>query len=243
MDSGWIFDIPKQHENGRGYIYNKDFASEETLIKELELHYGCSVKPKKTIEYTCGTLNEFYVGNCLSVGLSSCFIEPLQATSIHCSIVQITDFIRNCLTDSIKSTTNKSVTDSYNQRTKMLYNDVVDFVSMHYTGGREDTPFWKHVKHEKELSPKVEEILDLSHSRLSRWDDWNTYYGCMNQIIWSSSLAGLGHYKKDVIEQVFNSWNIPLEYSKEVVENHIKEMEKIVHRCSTTDEIKKFFNN
>lgn len=240
MNSGWIFEIPKQHETGRGYIFNKDFASEETLIKELESYYGCSVTPKKTIDYMCGTLDKFYVGNCLSVGLSSCFVEPLQATSIHCSVVQITDFIRNCLTDDIKSTTNKSVLDSYNQRTKTLYDDVVDFVSMHYTGGREDTSFWKHVKYEKELSPKVEEILDLSHSRLSRWDDWNTYYGCMNQIIWSSSLAGLGHYKKDTIQHVISSWNLPLEYTREVIKDHVTEMNKIVTRCSTANELKKF---
>lgn len=243
MNNGWVFEIHKQNETGRGYIFNKNFASEENLIRELEEYYGCNIIPDRMIDHAPGTLDKFYVGNCLSVGLSSCFVEPLQATSIHCSVVQITDFVRNCLTDDISSTTKKSVVDSYNRRIKTLYDDVVNFIAMHYTGGREDTPFWKHVKYEKELSHKVEEILDLSHSRLSRWDDWNTYYGCMNQILWSSSLAGLGHYKKDVIKQVFNSWNIPLEYSKEVVENHITEMEKIVHRCSTTDEIKKFFNN
>lgn len=242
MSSGWIFEIPKQEGTGRGYIHNSNYTCTDSMLLELESYYGCKVIPKRTIKYNCGTLKEYFVGNCVSIGLSSCFVEPLQATSIHCSIVQITDFVRNCLTNNPKNTLTDSVRNSYNQRTSKLYNDVVDFVSMHYSGGREDTQFWKDIKYQKGISPKVKEILELSKNRLSRWDDWDTYYGCMNQIIWSSSLAGLGHYKKDTIQDIFNTWGIPSEQIKQAILGHVSNMQEIEIECATMNDLKEYFN-
>jgi tryptophan halogenase len=239
MKSGWIFEIPKQYGTGRGYIHNDSYTDTDSMVKELEEYYACKVVPKKTINYNCGTLDKYFVGNCVSIGLSSCFVEPLQATSIHCSIVQIMDLIRNCLSNKIT----EDVKISYNKRTKKLYYDVLDFVSMHYTGGREDTPFWKDIKYQKELSPRVKEIISLSKSRLSRWDDWDTYYGCMNQIVWSSSLAGLGHYQKQTIVDTFNTWGIPIDQTKDIAYSHVNYLSEIESKCAAINDLKEFFKN
>ena len=68
---------------------------------------------------------------------------------------------------------------------------------VHYTGGKTNTDFWKYVTYDKPISDKVSDILNLSKTRLTRWDDFDTYYGCVNQIVWNTTLAGLGHFKRN----------------------------------------------
>ena len=84
---------------------------------------------------------------------------------------------------------------------------------------------------------KVSEILDLAKTRLTRWDDFDTYYGCANQILWNSTLAGLGHFKKETIEKVFSTWGLYEEMLETELEQHIIDMRNFSFVCSNAKSV------
>jgi hypothetical protein len=240
MNNGWMFEIFKHNTTGRGYSYCNNFCSEEQAVIEIIEYFNKQINVIKKINFHSNRLKNAFTGNCLSVGLSNFSVEPLQASGIHCALVQINDFMRNCFDDDIKAMTNSVVIKKYNERTAKLCDDLVDFIMVHYTGGKTDTEFWKYITYEKPVSNKVNEILELCKTRLTRWDDFDTYYGCTNQILWNSTLAGLGHFKKETILKIFDTWNIEDEYIEHELQDHYSKMSSVELQSSNICEINKF---
>ncbi|CFW42369.1 Tryptophan Halognenase [Synechococcus phage S-PM2] len=213
MKYGWVWEIPTRHKVGRGYVYCDKYASEDDILFELREVYG-SIEKLKSIEFSAGRINNFMDGNCLSVGLSSGFLEPLQATSIHCALIQIELF-------SYSFTTKDHLLDCnsvkrYNQLIARLYDDMRDFVSLHYTGGKTDTEFWSSFVHPE----RVQTILDLSNSRLTRSFDFEHTPGTVKQESWNPILSGLGHFPKCLISQVFAADNATIHWWLREIYNH-----------------------
>ena len=119
------------------------------------------MKHIKTVKFNNTRQKNCLVGNCLTLGQSNYSVEPLQATGIHCALVQLNDFMRNCFEDDIDMMTNEVVVKQYNQRTAKICDDLVDFIMVHYTGGKTNTDFWKYVTYDKPISDKVSEILEM----------------------------------------------------------------------------------
>ena len=96
MDNGWTWEIPTREKVGRGYVYCDEFATD--VEQEIEKRYG-QVEWGKEISFKSGRLEKFINRNCVSIGLSSAFLEPLQATSIHCALVQLELFVQEFMSD------------------------------------------------------------------------------------------------------------------------------------------------
>ena len=116
--------------------------------------------------------------------MSASFLEPLEATNIHCTIVQIENFINECIRQDNR--------EKYNSFCNTLFDNMRDFVAYHYTGGKEDTPFWKYVN-DLPRPNKVEEILELAKKRVLRKNDWEYHDGQAGQSLWIEIASGLGH--------------------------------------------------
>jgi len=177
MSAGWMFEIFKQHSTQRGYPFCNKFLTKEEAITEVENYFQSEIEVKKHWKFNSQRLEKSINQNCVSIGLANFSVEPMQATQIHCAVCQVNDFIRNCFSDDIEKTLDKTVVDNYNQRTAKLCDNMVDFISMHYTGGKTNTDFWDYVTNEKPVTETVSKILHLSKTRLTRWDDFETYYG------------------------------------------------------------------
>jgi tryptophan halogenase len=95
----------------------------------------------------------------VAVGLSSSFLEPLESTSIHGTIVQMMMFGGQYLRDP--KTMTQALRDDYNRRVGRQVDDFRTFVNTHYMTEREDTPFWREV-HANRIHPETKE-------RLARW--------------------------------------------------------------------------
>jgi tryptophan halogenase len=230
MDSGWLWEIPTRNRIGRGYVYSDQFASEDDVIKELETKFQTGVKPVKSIKFNSGRLENVWIKNCVAIGLSAAFLEPLQATSIHCSIVQIKDLLLTCLNSTVEDTVNPIIVKNYNSRMSKLYSHVADFVSMHYGGGRTDTPFWNHVTTNLTRTPRAEEIIQLANLRLTRSFDFDVHDGYVGQWLWNYSLNGLGHFSKDTINGFFNNSTVDTTEIDNIVKMYLKEtIENISH--------------
>ena len=103
MNNGWRWEIPTIGKIGRGYVYCSQFADDDAIKKELEETHNTSVDKIKSLEFEPGRVIKFIDGNVVSIGLSSGFLEPLQATSIHCAIVQLETFFSEFLEDFLIS--------------------------------------------------------------------------------------------------------------------------------------------
>lgn len=242
MNAGWMFEIFKQYSTQRGYVFCDKFLDKDGAIEEVEEYFGSKIKVKNNWKFKSNRLKKSINGNCVSIGLANLSVEPMQATQIHCAVCQINDFIRNCFNDDIDRTLSAGVVDGYNNRTAKLCDNMVDFISLHYTGGRTDTEFWNYVTNEKPDTDKVSEILSLGKERLTRWDDFDTFYGSTNQILWNPVLAGLGHFDKETIESVFKTWNIPEEILEEELNNHLDKISSFYRVSSSIETFIDFVN-
>ena len=99
----------------------------------------------RSLRYKPGYYEDYGMGNWRAVGLSSGFVEPLEATGIHIIIKQIQEFINYNFNLKNLEFNRKSA----NLINKNIYVDVVNFVALHYNTDRTDSEFWKHVKDNK----------------------------------------------------------------------------------------------
>ncbi|HEY7884483.1 MAG TPA: tryptophan halogenase family protein [Cellvibrionaceae bacterium] len=140
--SGWGWRIPLSHNTGHGTVYASDFCSDSDaqsiLMRSLD---GKRVDEPRLIPFVTGHRREIWKHNCLSLGLASGFIEPLESTSIHLIARGVEFFLRYFPSTACKP----ALAREYNRRMIADYEEVRDFLMLHYcTTGRTDTPFWRY---------------------------------------------------------------------------------------------------
>jgi tryptophan halogenase len=140
MSSGWMWQIPLQNRWGCGYVFNDDFISVELAKKEVEDYIGKEITIQKVFDFNPGVYKETWKKNCVALGLSSGFIEPLEATSIMTLIVSL-----NKLKSYDIFNPNDENKNYYNKHITNVSEQIVSFLVNHYKCGRIDTPFWRHI--------------------------------------------------------------------------------------------------
>ena len=144
LGAGWLWRIPLRDRYGAGYVYCDEFASEESALEEIERNVDPSQSGSfgGTIRFEAGTLRETWIKNCVAVGLSAGFIEPLESTAIQISLTQILGAV-DLLRDPFSY--NERVIGAYNRSIKSETDDLRDFIILHYVTRRSDTPFWRYI--------------------------------------------------------------------------------------------------
>lgn len=161
MDAGWMFQIPLQHRWGCGYVFNTNYKTVESGKKEIEDYLGQEIEIVKTFDFDPGTHKNSWAGNSISIGLSYGFIEPLEATSLMSTIMQLKRLIDIDFDSDRK--------DSYNKWCYQINEQNLNFIRYHYLCERDDTPFWKECTN-MPLPPKLEKILDSNKQLIPKTD-------------------------------------------------------------------------
>ena len=191
QDAGWMWQIPLLDRIGNGYVFCDDFTTPEEAHAEIEQRLGRQVDVQKVIKFETGRQKSSWINNCLAIGLSSAFLEPLEATSIHSTIVQIKNFTFDYLRHDLDSTLNKGTVNIYNQRTRTMFDDLKDFLVMHYMGNRTDTEFWKYISSGATKTEFVENLLETAKVRFPNINDFPQYYGSAGWPLYSYVMEGI----------------------------------------------------
>lgn len=140
--SGWQWKIPLQHRVGNGLVYCSKYISDEAASKELlENIEGETITTPRTIKFKTGRRRKGWNKNCVALGLSSGFIEPLESTSIHLIMSGIIRLLRLFPYQGIEQT----MIDEYNSKLTSELNAVRDFIILHYNvNKRSNSEFWQH---------------------------------------------------------------------------------------------------
>lgn len=184
--AGWIWRIPLQQRLGHGYVYSSRFCTDaeakSTLIRSLGA--ACLDEPR-VIPFSTGHRRQFWQHNCLSLGLASGFIEPLEATAIHL-IARGMDFFLRYFPHS---DCDPALSREYNRRMVADYEEVRDFIVLHYcTSRRDDSPFWQWCR-SIELPESLQERIELfaAHGTLREGVD-----ELFRSSSWQSVFEGMG---------------------------------------------------
>lgn len=137
--SGWMWKIPTQGRYGCGYVFSDAHITPDQAKAEIEGVLGHPVEIRNDIRIDAGRLDSQWTHNCVALGLSSSFLEPLEATSIHGTVVQL------MLLASVLAKPDDRARAAFNAAAARQVDDFRDFIRLHYVSERRDTPFWRDV--------------------------------------------------------------------------------------------------
>jgi tryptophan halogenase len=217
--NGWMWQLPLMDRKGCGYIFDDRFTTPEKAQEEVESILGHSIDIRKVIKFDSGRQEAAWVKNCVAIGLSSAFLEPLEATSIHSTIVQAQMFIHQYVKPTIEETLNNGARNIHNQRVRNMYDDIKDFLVMHYMGGRNDSEFWKYVSSGVTQTEYVSNLLELAKTGVPNAHEFPSYQGSAGWPLYSFVMAGLGLLNKDVALAGLN-FELPFNGSCEIAAAH-----------------------
>jgi tryptophan 7-halogenase len=160
--AGWMWRIPLQSRLGQGYVYSSRFCSDAEARSTLLRNVGSAcLDEARVIPFTTGHRCELWKHNCLSVGLAGGFVEPLEATAMHLIARGMDFFLRYLPTRDC----DPALSREYNRRMMADYEEVRDFVMLHYSAtARDDSPFWQACQHIS-LPDSLQERIELFKSQ------------------------------------------------------------------------------
>ena len=141
---GWQWRIPLQHRAGNGLVYSSDSYSEDEALSVLQQQVSDkAVADPRLIRFTTGQRKQYWHRNCIAIGLSSGFIEPMESTSIH--------FIQNAIMWLLLMFPEQGIDDAlvreYNHKLRSEAEHIRDFIVLHYRlNARHGEPFWDYLR-------------------------------------------------------------------------------------------------
>jgi tryptophan 7-halogenase len=191
--SGWIWDIGLPTRRGIGHVYSSAHCSDDEAERALRQYIAASGGPQdipqpRKLAFDPGYRDQFWTRNCVAIGLSAGFIEPLEASAL--AMVELS---ANMLSEEMPATrgTMDLVARRFNAAFRYRWERVVDFLKLHYVlSRRSDSPYW--IDNRETMPASLRDMLALwRHRQPSRTD-----FGRVDEVFpsasWQYILYGMG---------------------------------------------------
>ena len=169
-DSGWQWRIPLQHRQGNGIVYCSRYLEREAALERLLSSIeGDRLTEPNMLRFVTGARRKQWHRNCIAVGLSGGFLEPLESTSIYLIQAAISALVELFPEREISPVDR----DEFNRLIDLEYDRIRDFLILHYHATeRDDTPFWNYCRN-MPIPATLEERLAIyrENARLYRHDN------------------------------------------------------------------------
>ena len=194
LGAGWVWRVPLFSRIGTGYVFSSAFRTDDQAIEEFTRHLG--VDPEKVepriVRMRVGRSRRAWVGNCVAIGLSGGFIEPLEATAI----MTIQAAVRHLMQHFPDRSMQPALRDHYNKTMAEFHDSVRDFILMHYYLANRDEPFWVAARAPSVMTDSLAENLALWRYRLPSEEEFpkNVLF---NNMSYAFCLTAKGYYRQD----------------------------------------------
>ena len=194
LNLGWCWQIPTQERIGCGYVSCDQWGN--SVIDEIKSNYP-DAEILKSFKFDSGKLKKSWNHNVISLGLAYHFLEPLQATNIHLTLVQIDILCQRCIRQTKDRTLNPDVISIYNKHIDNLIEDFKNFINIHYSRDSRVT-----------LTDHNKKIISLLKVRGLFFEDLPQLYGCSGIGLWGHTLLGLNHLTKQECHNFLSEMNL-----------------------------------
>ena len=224
MKYGWLWKAPLQHRYGCGYTFDSSYITEEEAIKEIEEYLGFEPEyPRKNkggFKFNAGYYKESFVKNCIAIGLSAGFLEPLESSSLLITAASLHRIFSN---KEMLYSKDEIYCKRYNYMISLFIKYNVEFISFHYLTNRKDTDFWKNFKKNNLMPEFSKELIKTwnlrapSHHDLLKMNDFFPFY------TWYVYGAYSGNISSKFVDKIVVENNL-MQYSDK--RNYLKNMQK-----------------
>ncbi len=157
MDAGWCWRIEHTNAIHRGYVYSSAAISDDEARAEFIRKNPKVVPWDKPVKFKSGRYNRCWVKNVMAVGNAGGFVEPLESTGLMVIAGQCIDFVNQMKYVGITP----KVQELFNHEWAKHWDTIRDFLVLHFwSNTRLDTPYWKQVRNETDLS-SIKPMLDF----------------------------------------------------------------------------------
>jgi hypothetical protein len=185
--AGWIWDIGLQSRRGVGYTYSSAHTDDEAAFEVLRQYVAAnrgpeieSLEPRK-INFKPGHREQFWHRNCVAVGMSAGFLEPLEASALVMIELAGQFIVEECPVDR---TSMALVSKRYNKLFGYRWDRIIDFLKLHYLlSERDDSEFWVDNRQPEGISDSLAERLELWKHRAP----WLTDFPYQDEIFSAAS--------------------------------------------------------
>jgi tryptophan halogenase len=177
QDAGWIWDIGLSSRRGTGHVYSSAHITDEAAEKTLRAYIANSIGEKKAEALSCKKLSiraghrqKFWHKNCVAVGMSAGFIEPLEASALA-----LVEMSANMISAEMPATRDAMavVEKRFNARFNYRWARVIDFLKLHYVlTQRTDSDYWRDASNPKCVPENLQELLTLWRHRPPYFNDF-----------------------------------------------------------------------
>ncbi len=195
LSFGWAWQIPLTHRIGNGYVYSSSFCAADDAEKELRQYLGLldSDVEARHLKMKVGRVERHWERNCLALGLSQGFIEPLEATALNIVCNTIYDFITTVDSDGIAG----AGRDDFNARVNDGFEMVRDYIVAHYIlNTREDSEYWRQNAANTRVPERLQQILQIwkSGQGLAQEMERLQIQSSYTAMSWACLLSGYGFF-------------------------------------------------